>query len=64
MGVVYNYNSDSAYSTSGAKGQFKRWFSWRKRYTGPNTLERNPTGNCHLYDWKTAGPIVFLNSYF
>ena len=43
MGVDFNYNSDSAYSDGVAKGQYKRWFSWCKRYAGFGALERNPT---------------------
>ena len=53
MGVDYNYNNGSAYIDGAAKGQYKRWFSRRKRYTGLGALERRSlvagTGNKALW---------------
>ena len=40
MGVDHNCNSDSAYIDGLAEDQYKRWFSWRKRYAGFGALER------------------------
>jgi hypothetical protein len=40
MGVDRNYSSGGAYIDGVAKGQYKRWFSWRKRYAGFGALKK------------------------
>ena len=50
MGMDYHYSSDSAYSVGGIKGQYKRWFSRCKRYTGLSALKGGPTKVRSLYE--------------